>query len=54
MYFNNFYSALSGGLVGKNAHPTALLVKTAWATSCPPYGCIFSGSLNAINFKSIR
>ncbi|MBR5941627.1 MAG: hypothetical protein IKZ88_10265 [Neisseriaceae bacterium] len=21
--FNHFYSALSGGLVGKNAHPTA-------------------------------
>ncbi|MBR5941066.1 MAG: hypothetical protein IKZ88_07380 [Neisseriaceae bacterium] len=23
LYFNNFYSALSGGLVGWQAHPTA-------------------------------
>ncbi|MBR5674869.1 MAG: hypothetical protein IKX14_00315 [Neisseriaceae bacterium] len=25
MNFNDFYSALSGGLVGKDAHPTAFL-----------------------------
>ncbi|MBO4576882.1 MAG: hypothetical protein J5680_07210 [Neisseriaceae bacterium] len=28
LYFNDFYSALSGGLVGWQAHPTALLAIT--------------------------